>query len=342
MDLHALQLDRRVKRAWVRAADASGEQRAELHGEAYDRLAQSAQPLFDWAHGRLPASSRTPRDSTLVAFDVDALQRSLRLAYVAERSKELAASGPAPSAMSPALEWCTASYEEMQTLLREAARTAVRELRPRLPDPPGLDAESRWEYCYQHGGDGWELGRAPPPLVRVFQTLQLDAEQRALVLGCGRGHEAMALAGIAQPRGAQVVAMDIAPTAVRLTREAATAAGLSCLRAYEVDLFDPSGAEPLSSGAYDLIVEHTCYCAIETRRRDEYVAVLRRLLKSGGRFVGLFYCHDYPGGPPYGASIAEIRARLGADFVIEHEEVPRDSVLTRAGLEWLVAARQKP
>lgn len=348
MDLHVLHLDRRLRRAFVRAADAGGEQQVELTGEAYERIARAAEPLWSWAHGRLPASSRTPRDSTLVAFEADALSRTLRLAYVAERSMPPSSADPAaprlpPSAMSPSLAWCAGDYDAMQVRLREAARTAVRELRPRLADPPGLSPEARWEYCYQHGGDGWELGRPAPPLSRFLTARPelLGADQRSLVLGCGRGHEALALARLAAPRGAKVAALDIAPTAVRTTTEAAAAAGLTdCLTVYECDLFDDRGDEPLVSGAYDLVLEHTCYCAIEPQRREDYAQVVRRLLKPGGRFVGLFYCHDYPDGPPFGATIDEVRARLGAAFTVEHEEVPHDSILTRAGFEWLVCARR--
>jgi hypothetical protein len=71
------------------------------------------------------------------------------------------------------------------------------------------------------------------------------------------------------------------------------------------------------------------------------VPTVARLLKPGGRFIGLFYCHDYPGGPPYGSTVDELRARLAPAFMIEHEEVPGDSILTRAGLEWLVQARRR-
>jgi len=339
MDIHSLSLDRRLRWAAVRGADARGEQVAELLGEAYERVAAAAQPFFDWARGRVPKSARTPHDSTLVALEIDALTRSLRLAYVAERG---GAAG-LPSAMSPSLSWCSGDYDAHHSLLREAARTAVRELRPRVAEPADLTPETRWEYCYQHGSDGWELGRAPPPLARYLtgQALPLRPGSRALVLGCGRGHEALVLARAAQAIGAKVVAIDIAPTAVRLTNQAAAAAGLDqWLTAHETDLFAADGREPLTSGAYELILEHTCYCAIEPSRRGQYVATLNRLLQPGGRFIGLFYCHDYPGGPPYGGSTEEVRGRLLQSFTIEHEEVPLDSVLTRAGVEWLACARR--
>jgi thiopurine S-methyltransferase len=345
VDLHWLRLDLRDKRGAMRVADADGVHSAELSGDAYGRVIAAAQPLFDWAHGRVPPSARTPRDSTLVAFEADALARSLRLCHLAERGQRAATGG-----VEPSLSVCDGDYDALHRLLREAARAAVREVRPRTPDPAdpsGLTAESRWEYLYQNGGDGWELGRPAPPLARYLQaSALLRRGGRALVIGCGRGNEALALARIAATVGAEVVAIDIAPTAVRLTSEAAAAAGLSsCLRAFQADFLDATDAEPLRSGSYDLILEHTCFCAIEPPRRAEYFAALQRLLRASagadaGRLLGLFYCHDYPGGPPYGCTADEVRRGLRPAFHVEHEETPMDSVLTRAGLEWLVLARR--
>jgi thiopurine S-methyltransferase len=347
VDLHSLSLDLRAGLACVRAVDADGEQTVALDGEAYARVLAAAQPLFSWAQGRVPPSARTPRDSTLLAFEIDAMARSLRLAFVAEQAKK---AEPA-SGRTPALSWCSSDYDAHHPLLREAARAALRELRPRPAESAAgaLDPELRWERIYQDGGDGWELGRAAPPLGRYLAETSgvLPAGGRALVIGCGRGNDALLLSRLAQKLGVKVVAIDIAPTAVSITNRTAATAGLGdCLRAYRADLFTPAADAsddlPLYSGGYDLVLEHTCYCAIAPVRRDEYVATVARLLKPGGRLVGLFYCHDYPGGPPYAATADEIRGRLAESFLFEHEEVPPDSVLTRAGVEWLVCARRNP
>jgi SAM-dependent methyltransferase len=364
VDLHTLVVDRRSRCARVLAADAQGVVAVDLDAAACERVAQAAQPLFDWAHGRVPASSRTPRDATLVAFEVDALARTLRLGYIAERSP---LSGPpsAPSGLSPApsgapvasspsgrpsqpgeptaLTWTEADYGTLQVLLREAARTALREVRPRKSEPADLPYDARWEYLYQHGGDGWELARTPPPLARYLTSkLSLSSGQRVLVVGAGRGHEALLLAGAAQAVGAQVIAIDIAPTAVKTVQAAAAQAGLAAvLQAVEIDLFLRTDSGPLAPASYDLIVEHCCFCAIEPSRRDEYVEQIARLLRPGGRFIGLFYCHSYPGGPPFGASIEELQARFAPALVLDYAEVPSDSVLSRVAQEWLIDAHRR-
>ena len=52
------------------------------------------------------------------------------------------------------------------------------------------------------------------------------------------------------------------------------------------------------SGHYDLVLEHTCFCAIDPARRAEWAEVAARILRPQGRLLALFYTHDRPGGPP--------------------------------------------
>ena len=68
---------------------------------------------------------------------------------------------------------------------------------------------------------------------------------------------------------------------------------------------------------YDLIAEHTCFCAIDPLRRDEYVDQVAAALVPGGALVGLFYAHGRPGGPPFTVDADELRARFGRRFVVD-------------------------
>lgn len=341
MDLLALQLDVRQKRAVVRVSDAEERTEVVLDGAAFARVYSAAQPLFDWAHGSVSPSARTPADATLLVVEVDASQRQLRLGYLSEHS----AHAEPPSDHQPAdlkLVFRDADYDTCQLLLREAARAAVREVRPRKPEPAALSYDDRWEYLYQHAGDGWELGRTPPPLQRYLQEHPPLPGQKLIVLGCGRGHEARLLAQLGQPVGAHVWAVDIAPSAVAYTAQAAAREGLSSsITVLQADLFTLAQQHPEQRGAYDVLVEHCCFCAIEPTRRDEYVQAAAALLRPGGQLVGLFYCHDYPGGPPFGTSAQEVKTRLSAAFEIASATVPRDSILTRAGQELLVVATRR-
>src|SRR5205823_13264873 len=99
-------------------------------------------------------------------------------------------------------------------LLGEIARAALNEIRGERQLPPeGPSAPEFWNQLYAPGLDGWELGRAAPPLERWF-TQHPPAGRRVLVVGAGRGNEARLLAQL----GAQVTALDFADEAVAALR----------------------------------------------------------------------------------------------------------------------------
>lgn len=85
------------------------------------------------------------------------------------------------------------------------------------------------------------------------------------------------------------------------------------------------------AGAFDAVLEHTCFCAIDVERREEYVRAVRDLLAPNGRLFGLFYAHGKPGGPPSTTSEAEVRALFSRDFEIEVLKTAPDSFEARAG-----------
>jgi SAM-dependent methyltransferase len=207
-----------------------------------------------------------------------------------------------------------------------------------------------WEQRYESGRTGWELGRAAPPLVHHFSRHDVTG-QRALVVGCGRGHEARLLA----ERGAAVVAVDFAPHAIAEARaltpaallagghgEVAEGGGAVVPRAgtidfRERDLFE-LGREP---DRYDLVVEHCCFCAIEPGRRAEYVEVMAQVLFEHGQLVGLFRSFGKPGGPPYSIERGELEQCFAVRFDQLALTVPADSVPGRHNEELLGVFRRR-
>jgi SAM-dependent methyltransferase len=196
---------------------------------------------------------------------------------------------------------------------------------------PGPGDADFWEQIYAGGTPPWDKQQAAPPLVRALNDLDLSPGTRAFVPGCGIGHEALHLAR----RGARVTAVDIAAAAVDGVRRLATQASVE-VRAVQADLFDlPAEA----AGPYDLLVEHTCFCAIPPARRDDYAAVAARLLPPGGRLIGLFFEVDQAmeEGPPFPTTRADVEQHFGAAFRLDHVEQPADSFPGREGREWLVS-----
>ncbi|HEX6838866.1 MAG TPA: methyltransferase domain-containing protein [Polyangia bacterium] len=189
-----------------------------------------------------------------------------------------------------------------------------------------------WREHWAQPKQGWEIGRAAPPLERWFAA-HPPTGKRALVVGCGRGHEARMLASC----GAEVVAIDFAPEALDEARALALQEGVRVdfrLR----DLFALRG----DPERYQLCVEHCCFCAIDPARRGEYVDVVADLLVDDGEFVGLLRTRcQRPDGPPFAVDAAEVERLFAPRFSIEHVSVPEDSIASRLGTELLVHMKRR-
>lgn len=87
-------------------------------------------------------------------------------------------------------------------------------------------------------------------------------------------------------------------------------------------------------GSYDVVFEHTCFCAIPVERRADYVSSMARLIPSGGYLVGIFFLnsdHEGEEGPPFGVSIEELRGFFSAEFYLEWDQTPQKTFESREG-----------
>lgn len=194
----------------------------------------------------------------------------------------------------------------------------------------GVSTSPFWEALYAEGRDGWEMGGPHPSLVHLVETTP-PPRGRVAVPGCGRGHDARFLAS----RGYEVVGFDFAQAAVEAARRLARQEGVNAH-------FEPRDIFTLDRDfgqAFDGIWEYTCYCAIDPRRRAEYLKVMAAILKPGGWFLACFFpIRSGGGGPPFPVSRSEIRRVLAPRFRIEHAFPPPRPVPRRAGQEWMVHA----
>jgi len=190
-----------------------------------------------------------------------------------------------------------------------------------------------WEAHYLSQQTGWEKGRCAPPIARMLQEKFLPAHAHVAVLGAGRGHEALEVAA----RGFESTAIDFAASAVEATRAAADHHHLD-VETLKQDLFTLGTTHAL---AFDAALEHTCFCAIDPARRDEYVDVVHAILKPGGVLFGLFYAHGRPGGPPFTTDEGEVRRRFERRFVVERLVRAPDSFPDRAHHELEALFRRK-
>jgi SAM-dependent methyltransferase len=111
---------------------------------------------------------------------------------------------------------------------------------------------------------------------------------RVLELGCGNGRDAAFLAS----RGCDVDAVDFSAGAIEWAAERVKTAGLQ-VNFQCCSIFDATFAD----GFYDLVYDSGCFHHLPPHRRQDYVELVHRALKPGGRY-GLV-CFRPEGGADY-------------------------------------------
>ncbi len=207
--------------------------------------------------------------------------------------------------------------------------TPFRDVAGRAGESLGADA---WDARWQKRDIPWDMAQPAPPFVGALARGLVKAPGRAIVPGCGAGHDARFLA----EAGFQVTGVDLSEAAVDHARELAceVSAGVEFVVA---DLFDLTA----ELSGFDLFLEHTCFCAIHPDLRDDYVRVAAERVRPGGQFMGLFFLLVPEQGPPFGTTEAEVRHRFGGAFAIDVAEVARDSHPARQGRELFAVMTRK-
>jgi methyl halide transferase len=187
-----------------------------------------------------------------------------------------------------------------------------------------------WEARYQSRDMPWEKGEASPGLVDFLAAHPRLKRGTVLVPGCGTGHDARVWAAA----GFTVTGCDIAPSAIKLSREKTAAAGLKA----KFVLGDFLADKPRRR--FDWLFEHTLFCAIEPERREDYVRAALRWLKPGGQFLAVNYLIPDMDGPPFGTTRAELMDWFSPGFALRKKWVPR-SWPNRKGLELMLWWRKR-
>ncbi len=191
---------------------------------------------------------------------------------------------------------------------------------------PNLEPCFNWRGRYEEDHTPWDLGGAHPGLVDWMRENPANG-RAALVPGCGRGHDALALS----QAGWRVDALDIVDLAGETLGDSYTQIGSRFLVTNALD-FDPEGS--LGQGAYDLVYEHTIFCAISHEQREIFGANLARCVKPGGLLLSLLFPTNKPsdeGGPPFRATPDELATALGESFELLEDEA---WVPTSGGRRW--------
>ncbi|MEO6872285.1 MAG: methyltransferase domain-containing protein [Chthoniobacterales bacterium] len=186
--------------------------------------------------------------------------------------------------------------------------------------------QTDWQGLYESRETPWEKGLPHPALVDFLAT-DGPIAGRICVPGCGSGNDVRALSTLEN----RVLGIDFAPLALEKARSHERVGNEEYLLA---DLF---ALPPEFDRKFDVVFEHTCFCAIDPARRAEYAEAIVRLVKPGGQFIAIFFPNpdldDGEKGPPFPVSVDELAKTFGRCFTLEREWVPQRTHPGREGRE---------
>jgi len=182
-----------------------------------------------------------------------------------------------------------------------------------------------WDEFYRKGEVFWDKDAPSPPMKQYLERQAVRG--RALVPGCGRGHEVE----LAVAHGLEATGLDIAPTGVA---EARTRYPHLAERFVTGSLFDPPSE---LRGVFDVVLEHTCMSALPPTLRADYRRGIDLTLRRGGLLIGVWFINPDldPGeeGPPYPFSVADLTALFADGYEIVEDYVPKVAFGGREGRE---------
>jgi methyl halide transferase len=191
-----------------------------------------------------------------------------------------------------------------------------------------------WEYRYRSGLANWDLGTPSPVFVELLKNNLLYGAGKIAILGSGNGYDAILFA----KHDFLVTAIDFAPSALASTRKQAKKFHLT-VETIQANLFELPGK---LLNKFDYILEYVTYCAIDPKRRKEYIDNIYRLLRPGGVLIGLFFPIDKrEGGPPFSVDIEKLKSNFKKNFILLHSEIPQSSVAPRLEKEILMLWKKK-
>lgn len=203
---------------------------------------------------------------------------------------------------------------------------------PYYIDAAQIENPQYWVNVYHtEGNSGWNLNEPAEAFKDMLPRIKLP-KSRILVLGCGEGHDAALFARA----GHLVTAVDFSKEAIARGQEKYK--DLTNLHFYESDIFQLPQDWNFS---FDVVVEHTCFCAIPPDRRNDLVRLYRRMLHEEGQLLAVFFAMEKRSGPPFGSTEWEIRKRTEQGFHYLFWGRLRNSLPSRMGRELFVLAKKK-
>lgn len=178
-----------------------------------------------------------------------------------------------------------------------------------------------WSERYKTGNTGWDIGEISRPLKEYIDQLE-NKDLHILIPGAGNAWEAEYLF---KKDFSGIFIADIAREPLENFANRVPLFPKDHL--LHTDFFN-------IEKEFDLILEQTFFCALPVDKRPDYAKQAHKILKPGGKVVGVLF--DFPlteTGPPFGGNKEEYLMYFSRYFSIEILEPCYNSIKPRMGNE---------
>ena len=186
-----------------------------------------------------------------------------------------------------------------------------------------------WETRWKNHQTGLDIGYPSPAISDFFENYP-DKSISILIPGCGNAYEAEFL----YRKGfSNISLIDISSPVVEQLKS-------KYRNDPQMTIIHGGFFEHL--GQYDLIIEQTFFCAINPKKRRDYVEKVSSLLKDKGQLVGVLFNREFEAaGPPFSGSEEEYKKLFETSFDIKIMKECRNSIPPRRGSELFIHFQKK-
>ena len=181
--------------------------------------------------------------------------------------------------------------------------------------------EQYWNERHEKADTPWKIDVASPALTQYIDQIE-DRTKSILIPGAGHYFEA---AYLLEKGFTDITICDISHFAIEKIKSALPES--PAIKYYTGDFFE-------LEGSFDLILEQTFFCALNTDLRSQYLDKMVELLSQNGTLAGLLFAsHFKKDGPPFGGDIEEYKTLFGKKLYILSIDMCYNSIVPRQGNE---------
>lgn len=186
-----------------------------------------------------------------------------------------------------------------------------------------------WSFRYHQNDVPWDAGMITTPIKEYINQLQ-NKDLKILIPGVGNGHELnyLFVNGFKNVYGLDISEEPIA-NFIKNNPDFPEA------QLIVDDFFN-------HTEQYDLIIEQTFFCALNTDLRPLYVSRMNQLLNKNGKLAGVLFSFPLTEkGPPFGGSKEEYQELFSGSFLIKTLASCYNSIKPRKNNEFFIIFNKK-